>query len=680
MMLSIKKYKSVVIILAIVCLLELFVFNFRHWESLSNKEITNFSVNMAEGFVRQEDGTYLLREGDKYLEITDVDARLNTLRMDIEILDTGDEYSQVTLQQWARDESHELYYRLPDREIWHVSERSQYLNYHFYGNCKSLRIAPALGEGTHIRISYEINPVIPLFFFVQRVLVIFFLFLFLYLFRPASAVYRVPFLSMKSGKTMVQAVFLVMHVLLIVLLLRVNPFFQWESMDHHRQYQKLAESFLQGKVYLQEEPSTVLQEMENPYDYDYRVRLISEAGQGFLWDHAYYEGKYYVYFGVVPAVLFYFPYYVITGTHLHNNQVIFLGAVLMVLALMGIVSKVIERWFPETSVGIWYLLSELLVLGSGLVYICKRPDLYTVPIVMGLAFGLFGFLCILCGEKEGRLSTPCIALGSLCTALVAGCRPQLFAVIFLSVILLSKYIFSPDYLKSKAGKRNVLAYVVPMLIVAGLLMWYNYARFGSVFDFGANYNLTFNDMRRRGFVADRIPLGIWAYLFSPVRTVLTFPFMEANFFSSNYLGVTISEATYGGIFAVNLFVWLCPALLVFRKYITGNRVGVVHLAYASMLIAILIVLTDTEMSGILMRYVSDYSVFFLLAAMIAALIFDTSLKRGVLRNTWLYFLTICLLITVTYQGLIFFLDTGEALQDLRKDLFVQVKYQVMFWL
>ena len=44
------------------------------------------------------------------------------------------------------------------------------------------------------------------------------------------------------------------------------------------------------------------------------------------------------------------------------------------------------------------------------------------------------------------------------------------------------------------------------------------------------------------------------------------------------------------------------------------------------------------------------------------------------------FLAVCLLAAALYQGCIFFLDTGEALMDLRRDLFSLVKYQVMFWL
>ena len=149
-----------------------------------------------------------------------------------------------------------------------------------------------------------------------------------------------------------------------------------------------------------------------------------------------------------------------------------------------------------------------------------------------------------------------------------------------------------------------------MIAIATLLMVYNYVRFGSVFDFGANYNLTFNDMRNRGFVLDRLPLGIWAYLFAPLKWTLDFPFAEANFFTTQYLGVTISEATYGGLFAVNLFVWIILVFILFRKKIGNHTLRA--LVFLSAVAGVIIICADTEMSGILMRYFSDFSVFFLL--------------------------------------------------------------------
>jgi len=500
-----------------------------------------------------------------------------------------------------------------------------------------------------------------------------------YLFRPSSPIYDIVFLEMKRAKNIALVIFLLGNMLLLYLVSGLNPFFQQENTAHQSEYQALAEALSDGQLYLHEEPADSLKSMENPYDYAHRAQVVEAAGEYFLWDHAYYEGKYYVYFGVVPAVLFYLPYYRLTGgAHLHNRQVILIGAAMLLLAFAGLICQVIRRWFPKTSLGVWILLSELMVIGCGLIYMCKRTDMYTVPIITGLGLGFLGLLSFWCADRDGKLFPPLVALGSFLTALVAGCRPQLFLVIIFTLIILRRYIFSISYLKTREGRVNAAAFAAPMIMVAALLMWYNYARFGSVFDFGANYNLNFNDMRGRGFVGDRIPLGVWAYLFAPVKAALTFPFVEANYFNTNYLGVTISEATYGGLFACNLFVWLCPLLVVFRKRI--RRCSASALAFAGMVIGLVIVIVDTQMAGILMRYFSDFSVFFLFAALLIWLLFFERVQKGALRDGLLLFLFVCLLISVVYQGLIFFSDTGEALQDLRKDLYAQAKYLIMFWL
>lgn len=672
-----KEFRSIVKICLFGFFVEIFVFNFRYWESRFNHEIVDFSFSTGSGVVDQGDGIFVFAEGDKYFEFADIDQKLRTMHIEMEVLN-GDTNEPIMLYQSVRDESHELYCWIPDRQILYSQEKSQYMTYHFYGKCKSIKITPALNDGTQVRLTYTLNAKIPMFFSWVRMLVLWLVCVFIYLFRPSSFVYRIEILQMKMGKNILLLLFFMFHLLCFGLLVRLNPFFQVEGPVNQQEYQKLAESLSQGKAYIMEEPSASLTKMENPYDSDLRNQVMSESGEGFLWDYAYFEGKYYVYFGVVPEVLFYLPYYLLTGSHLYNYQVIFIGAVCMLLGIMGIVYQVIKRYFPKTSLGVWYLLTEIIVMGSGLIYMCKRPDMYTVPIIIGLGFGLLGVWSFLCIEKRDKHTLLFVAIGSLCMAMIAGCRPQLFLMVLFPVLFFYKYIFSPKYLKTCTGIKESMAFFIPMFVIASILMYYNYIRFGSVFDFGANYNLTFNDMRNRGFVLDRIPLGIVAYLFAPIKLILNFPFTEANYFKTNYLGVTISESTYGGIFAVNLFAWMGPLLVFLRKNFTKNII--MACAFLCMTLGVSIIIIDTEMSGILMRYFSDFSVFFLFAAFLAWLLFYQKARGEVIRKCLLSFLVLCLFLSMVYQGAIFFLGAGEALADLRRELFAEAKYLTMFWL
>lgn len=87
---------------------------------------------------------------------------------------------------------------------------------------------------------------------------------------------------------------------------------------HHAQYQELAEALSEGKVSVGDAEEALLA-MKNPYD----TIALQAAGIGYRADYAYYNGKYYVYFGIVPVLLLYLPYYLLTGGALQNYVAVF---------------------------------------------------------------------------------------------------------------------------------------------------------------------------------------------------------------------------------------------------------------------------------------------------------------------------------------------------------------------
>ena len=81
----------------------------------------------------------------------------------------------------------------------------------------------------------------------------------------------------------------------------------WAS-DAAAQYGTLAHSLLNGRLDLEQDPPAAMQEMANPYDTAARQQAAPDA----LWDVAYYQGRYYVYFGVIPCLLFQLPFEALT--------------------------------------------------------------------------------------------------------------------------------------------------------------------------------------------------------------------------------------------------------------------------------------------------------------------------------------------------------------------------------
>ena len=104
----------------------------------------------------------------------------------------------------------------------------------------------------------------------------------------------------------------IVTILFCILPMDDLPIWNGEIPGHRNQYELMAEAILEGRLDFAYGDEAELETLNNPYDPDER----REAGVTFHWDHAYYDGHYYMYFGVVPVFLLFLPYRVITGTAL----------------------------------------------------------------------------------------------------------------------------------------------------------------------------------------------------------------------------------------------------------------------------------------------------------------------------------------------------------------------------
>ena len=195
-------------------------------------------------------------------------------------------------------------------------------------------------------------------------------------------------------------------------------------------------AFLNGRLDLMQDPPEVLLALDNPYDSTAR-----EAAQvNSLWDHAYYNGRYYVYFGIVPCLLFQLPFEAVTGIqNLAYPPCMIVMGLLFLLASFGAVHQVVRRWFSQASSAAYLLSVAAIVLGSQLYYLFVRPYIYEYALVCGTSLLMLALWFWLSAantavERRGALLAK-LALGSLCMARVAGCRPQmeLFAVLALPI-------------------------------------------------------------------------------------------------------------------------------------------------------------------------------------------------------------------------------------------------------
>ena len=413
----------------------------------------------------------------------------------------------------------------------------------------------------------------------------------------------------------------------------------WQK-DASSQLGALAHSLLNGRLDLELDPPEALVAMDNPYDTVARAAQAPDA----LWDVAYYNGRYYVYFGVVPCLLFQLPFEAVTGT---RDLPPCIGMIVMsiaaVFAAFGLVKQAARRWFPRISAAAYLLASSAVAGCTQLYYLLLRPSVYEYVILCGASFVLLALWQWMAAantsdeHRGARLAH--LVLGSLCMALVAGCRPQMEIFAFLALPIFWKQYVTDRRLFTRRGAVEFALFALPVLLVAAGLMWYNYARFGSPFDFGANYNLTSNDMTKRGLSLGRVAPALHYYLFALPSLRAVFPYVCELRVSTNYIGQTISELLYGGILPTTPFLWIFALLPALRRRLSRLRLwGVVGWCLFS---AVALSALDAMMAGILYRYLADFALPLLFAAALCWLALEQVLddhrtEPAALRLTGLY--------------------------------------------
>ena len=632
-----KTVKAFFVFFVIALVLEVFVFNFEFFASLGSKEESVTPV-ASSALISNGDGkSYTLSRnsnetasGMVYFEIENINKDTDYIYYNLALSEESGFVVENNVKLYARDEGNSDYYLLGKVNNHSDVEKTNYIRLHTYGKLDSLKLVidNESGEYKNVQLSdMRINARVPMFFSILRVLIISLILLLIWAFRPSSRLYSYSVkdgennMKLKTLKTVLIAVNLaVIFALLFQNIALLNP-----NNLGHKQYQMLAEALLQGRVDLTFDGAEQLKALANPYELAQRSRAINENGLKIpaVLDIALFNGKFYVYFGIVPVLLFYLPYYLIAGTHAMTAVLVMIMCMFTVLSAYLLISEIIKNYFKNTSFGVQLFLSFMLSNSVGAIAFMGSPTFYYLPIIMSVCFVFTGLSLwlrakrrIAKGETGYRINL-CIAGGSIFMALVAGCRPQFILASFLIIPIFFDVIIKDKRLVLKGNVSKILCVAIPYLIIAAGLMYYNYIRFGSPFDFGANYNLTTNDMRYRSFNLGRIPDGILMYLFAAPNFSAKFPFVNPVEFNSAYVGKTVTEEMFGGVIFTHCFVLFTLLAGKVKTQLKEKRL----LSAVIMLVAfsLVVVIADTEMAGILSRYYFDFVYLLLLAAIIVFL-------------------------------------------------------------
>ena len=441
----------------------------------------------------------------------------------------------------------------------------------------------------------------------------------------------------------------------------------------------LVKSLSKGQVEIQVPlDNTKLEELNNPYDAVERGEL--ERDTDYVWDAAYYNQKYYVYFGVLPALLLMVPYHLITKKLMNTFTATMIFSILSVPFLVLITKKVFEKYFKETPFKYMALSSVMMMLGTMLILINVAPRFYELVTVAGLFFALFGFYLVFDCEREDKISYKKMFLGCLSLSLAVACRPtQLFASLLIAPILLRIFIKNIKEKKNiKDIEKNLCAVIIPYIAVGYLVMRYNYLRFGNVFEFGEKYQLTINNMKELRLRLITIPTGILCHLFGLPTFQATFPFIHLNADIIDTFAYYYVEDMPGGVFFLAPIAFFCFAIFKLWKKIENKEMKT--LVTSLLTVGLIFVCFISLKAGSTGRYLLDFAWLFVLAGIILFMEIFKSLKTDEGKKILEKVFGFIVIYTVIINLLIGFCVVGgvNSMRENSPDRFLKAEYTVMF--
>ena len=284
---------------------------------------------------------------------------------------------------------------------------------------------------------------------------------------------------------------------------------KWPAATNY--YDMLATSFQHGRLSLEIEPNATLLSLPDPYDVQARK---SQPDAFYIFDSSLYKGKFYLYWGPAPALFLAAAKFWIPG-EVGDQYIVFAS----VLGLFGVESvfalELWRRFFPDLPV--WTALLGIFLCGliSPMTWMLSQPEIYEASIISGQFFLIGGlFFAFMALDDGPSPSAWKLALAGVVLSLAIASRltlvlPALFIIAMIVIWIVRDYFRTRDI--AKAWK-PLTALAVPLIAGALLLGWYNWARFGSIFESGLRYQLSGIDYRNHF-------KDIFSLSYTPAKTI-----------------------------------------------------------------------------------------------------------------------------------------------------------------
>ncbi len=392
------------------------------------------------------------------------------------------------------------------------------------------------------------------------------------------------------------------------------------SNDVFGYYDLLGWAFAHGKLHLPVEPSPTLLALSDPWS-----DLLNRPYR--LLDAALYKRHYYLYHGATPALLLFTPWYLLTRHDLPENFAAFLLALGAYLFAAALFSRVLSSLGVRLPVSIYALFLAALGVCQTAPFLLHRVKVYEVAIACGYFCLSSGFYFTFRSLTDSTRKVLWAALAGVSFGLGIGARPHLGVA---AVAVMCLLIFQGAHLR-----KNVLAFIVPVIVCGLGVLTYNFVRFDNPLEFGTRYLMGSDAYRNFHMSTANFVRGLYYLLVCPPNLVPEFPFVRLamgdpynaliNDFRVGYFLEPI-----GGVLSVCPIVLLIPLLPVWRALWKSNRIVLGFLAamFAAVVCTILVLVAvpfSTE------RYEVDFLPYLLFIACVASSFLLSHLQRMATR-------------------------------------------------
>ena len=598
----IKSILPVAVICLVAVLAELMLSNFV-WISYvwGRDEVKNF---VPSGFTQK-----IINENDNSFAVDSIDFPIHSVSYTVRTADPESADILLTAAYYIADENSTASAALARRERIAASPEgyrvTSYVN--SYGSGKYVDITFEEVRGELIVTDFTLNPSYKLSFNALRFAFVFAALMLVYVFRRTKAGESIAknFTHTQAGMVAV-AVCIASAVTVWVMSASGEDgnciIYPLEyGAEHYSPYIQQFDAFMKGQLHIDVQPSAEMLALENPYSPDAR------NGLSFLYDRAFYDGKYYSYFGIAPILTVYYPLYLLTGILPADSTV---AGIFSVITAIFLPLAVVEWSRLRKNSNPWlalacgigaYFASAALIIQRG------RAPFYYIASIAGTAF-VSAFLFLIINAIQFKKTAPravFLALSGVAYGLAFMSRlnsvlPVTFGIIAFIVIYFIKGI------KEKSLSRflgDMTALGLPVGLVLVFTLWYNNARFGSPLQFGTAYQLTVADTSYYELYGGGIFHTLFHYFVQPLRISDMFPFVQFEYFRLAGYGRSLYIDSNFGMLALPFMLSLLLSPVIFRSKTThGNSKIMLSVLLISFAVT---AYADMCMGGVIFRYTAD---------------------------------------------------------------------------